>query len=384
MVTKDIFLASSSELEGDRREFEIFVNRKNKDWVTFLDVFLSLVVWEDFLDAMSATRLQDEYNKAIEKCDIFVVLFWTKVGKYTEEEFDRAYARFKAHGKPLIFTFFKDEAIDLQSHAKSDLTSLWAFQNKLKDAGHFYTRYKSSEDLKLRFNSQLDKLAATGFIRGDTSSSGLDSPLTKLTRDVAAASSAMFGFTELLTNLSGLGAATYSDESARKERDSLINLTAKAKSLPQQQGAFVRDLDEYLANEHPSPHDWSRIVATVAETIKAVKSFIDTIEMERSDFVLEAAYDQLLETAHLRSGLLRVVSRLPPPVSEEEKEVVRELNSRYKILLRSFEEAVQALNNYLKPRAAAHNQEQERERLARIDAIIAEALAKQKASKGPT
>ena len=107
MQTKKIFLASSSELKEDRREFEIFINRKNKDWHD-KGVFLHLEVWEDFLDAMSQTRLQDEYNMAIRECDIFVMLFWTKVGKYTEEEFETASGHFKATNRPFIFTYFKN------------------------------------------------------------------------------------------------------------------------------------------------------------------------------------------------------------------------------------------------------------------------------------
>src|SRR5271167_3850288 len=83
MLTTNIFLASSAELKKDRDEFQIFINDKNKDWVD-KGVFLRLEIWEDFLDAMSQTRLQDEYNKAIRKSDIFVMLFGTKVGKYTE------------------------------------------------------------------------------------------------------------------------------------------------------------------------------------------------------------------------------------------------------------------------------------------------------------
>ena len=73
MQKKKIFLASSSELKDDRQQFEIFINRKNKEWVD-RGVFLELVIWEDFLDAMSQTRLQDEYNKAIKQmrsvCDV--------------------------------------------------------------------------------------------------------------------------------------------------------------------------------------------------------------------------------------------------------------------------------------------------------------------------
>jgi len=163
MMRTKIFLASSSELEEDRKEFEILLNRKNKDWVD-RGAFLELVVWEDFLDAFSRTRLQDEYNKAIRGCDVFVMLFCTKVGKYTEEEFETAFGQFKATNKPLIYTYFKDAEITTASANKDDLTTLWAFKEKLNALGHFYTGYKNVDALKFHFNQQLDKLAEKGFI----------------------------------------------------------------------------------------------------------------------------------------------------------------------------------------------------------------------------
>src|SRR6516162_2959318 len=107
MITIKVFLASSSELKDDRTAFEIFVGRKNKEWVT-RGVFLELVLWEDFLDVLSKTRLQDEYNAAIRTCDLVVMLFWTKVCPYTEEEFDAAVGQFRANEKPFILVYFKD------------------------------------------------------------------------------------------------------------------------------------------------------------------------------------------------------------------------------------------------------------------------------------
>ena len=74
-----LFLASSSELKEDRKEFEIFINRKNKE-LRKKNIFIRLEIWEDFLDAMSQTSLQDEYNKVIKECDIFVMLFFYKGG----------------------------------------------------------------------------------------------------------------------------------------------------------------------------------------------------------------------------------------------------------------------------------------------------------------
>jgi hypothetical protein len=168
MITKKLFLASSAELKEDRREFEIAIGRKNKDWVD-KGVFLNLVSWEDFLDAVSQTRLQDEYNKAIRECDLFVMLFWTKVGRYTAEEFETAFGQFKSTNKPFIFTYFKKDAdISLASASasasKKDLMGLRAFQEKLSALGHFYTFYKNVDELKFKFYQQLDKLASDGFI----------------------------------------------------------------------------------------------------------------------------------------------------------------------------------------------------------------------------
>jgi hypothetical protein len=163
VIKKKLFLASSSELKDDREHFEIFINRKNKIWID-KGVYLDLIVWEDFLDAVSQTRLQDEYNKAILECDIFLMLFATKVGKYTDEEFETAFAQFKATTKPFIFTYFKDTQISIGSAKQGDLMSLWAFQKKLQELGHFYTTYKNIDELKLKCDQQLDKLAGTGFI----------------------------------------------------------------------------------------------------------------------------------------------------------------------------------------------------------------------------
>jgi hypothetical protein len=180
MITKRLFLASSSELREDRKEFEIFIGRKNKDWLA-RGVYLELVIWEDFLDALSHTRLQDEYNKAIRECDVFVMLFWTKVGQYTEEEFETAFGQFQATNKPFIFTYFKDPQFSTGSANKEDLTSLWAFQEKLSALGHFYTTYKTVDELKYKFNQQLDKLAASGFVEFDPSQAEVPAPTHEAT-----------------------------------------------------------------------------------------------------------------------------------------------------------------------------------------------------------
>ncbi|MEM1254390.1 MAG: hypothetical protein AAGI69_18310 [Cyanobacteria bacterium P01_H01_bin.21] len=155
-----LFLASSSELKEDREQFEIFIYRKCKAWFD-RGIFLHLDIWEDFLDAMSAGGLQSEYNRAIQNCDIFVLLAFNKVGKYTAEEFEKAFGQFSETQKPFIFTYFKPS----ETRDRAELQSLWTFEDKLKKLKHYKTKYKNIAELKEHFSNQLDKLAASGFLK---------------------------------------------------------------------------------------------------------------------------------------------------------------------------------------------------------------------------
>ena len=155
MKTIRIFIASSSELKEDRDQFRMFISTEN-DRLHKNDIYLELVQWEYFLDAISDTRLQDEYNNAICECDIVLCLFFTKVGKFSAEEFDTAYQVFKDKGKPRIWTYFKDAQISTRSITK-EINTLLLFQEKIRDLGHFYTEYTNIDNLINKYRTQLDK-----------------------------------------------------------------------------------------------------------------------------------------------------------------------------------------------------------------------------------
>ncbi|MFM9100643.1 MAG: hypothetical protein ACKOPS_04615, partial [Cyanobium sp.] len=125
-------------------------------------VYLKVIRWENFLDAMSEDRLQKEYNMAVRDCDIFLSLFKTKTGTFTEEEFNVAYQKFKESGRPLIYTYFLQPVVIADESMSKALTSLWDFKAKLKNLGHYPTECTSIEDLKLQFRTQLDLLISEG------------------------------------------------------------------------------------------------------------------------------------------------------------------------------------------------------------------------------
>jgi hypothetical protein len=133
--------------------------------------------WEYFLDAISDTRLQNEYNKAIRECDIALCLFFTQVGKYTAEEFDTAYQVFKDTGKPKIWTYFKDAPVSAGSITDEILTLL-SFKKKISELGHFNTVYTNIDSLKYQFRNQLDKVLSQFIGNNEAEDAGQINTLT--------------------------------------------------------------------------------------------------------------------------------------------------------------------------------------------------------------
>jgi hypothetical protein len=156
MQVKKIFLASSEELKDDRRAFELMIGRLNQQWRR-RDFVFDLVVWENFIDAMSKEGLQKEYNKAVQECDIFVMMFFTKVGRYTLEEFETAFADMTAGTGPRIYTYFRNDFI-LTGDIDDSIKSLLEFKAKLRALNHYVTQYRNTEDLQWQFSRQLEML----------------------------------------------------------------------------------------------------------------------------------------------------------------------------------------------------------------------------------
>ncbi|HYV95629.1 MAG TPA: COR domain-containing protein [Chitinophagales bacterium] len=155
--TIKIFLASSTELVEDRKALREFISVEN-DRIHKEGIYLEIIQWEYFTDAMSIENLQSEYNKAIRECDIFLSLFFTKVGKYTAQEFETAFGQFKNLGKPFVFTYFKDAPINLNQIKEADMNSKFKFEETLAKLGHFKTVYKDINDLENQFKKQLERL----------------------------------------------------------------------------------------------------------------------------------------------------------------------------------------------------------------------------------
>lgn len=141
-----IFLASSIvEFANERMAIENFIRNISDKFEENYDVKIQPLLCENFDDAYSKIRKQEEYNEKIRNSDLCFFIFFTKAGEYTREEFEVARKKFEETGKPKIYTYFKvikDETAE---------QSLYDFMNELdKTFGHYYGMFDHIDTVKLR------------------------------------------------------------------------------------------------------------------------------------------------------------------------------------------------------------------------------------------
>ncbi|WP_337045408.1 tetratricopeptide repeat protein [Emticicia sp. 17c] len=162
MATYRIFLASSFELAHERSLVTgIVADFKAKHPELFTD--FEVIKWENFASSYEDSRKQQAYNKAIQTCDVFLMLYWTKVGRYTQEEFDLAVATQKKQKKPFLFLLkklVKDTPIE-------DSVNIFE-ANVPNDNGKFSGTFSTEKELKGAIEDELGKLFNDGFLtRGE-------------------------------------------------------------------------------------------------------------------------------------------------------------------------------------------------------------------------
>ncbi|MEZ4921182.1 MAG: tetratricopeptide repeat protein [Saprospiraceae bacterium] len=158
MKTTRLFIASSNELEADRKAFREYLSVLNEH-LNKKGIHLELKQWEYLPDQLSDQSKQDEYNAVLQECELMVCLFHTKAGKYTQEEFFMALNSFKERGKPRIFVYKKNCA-----DGEQEEQSLADFIDKLNRERQFPRAYNDFEHLKNLFRDQLDLLEGNGFL----------------------------------------------------------------------------------------------------------------------------------------------------------------------------------------------------------------------------
>jgi hypothetical protein len=173
--------------------------------------------------------------------------------------------------------------------------------------------------------------------------------LKEVVEAIESAGKALTSLTEGVSSLVRAGASGYSYVSAERERNRLVDISARASQLRADQNVVViRTIDEYLAKKSPTSEDWSAVQQGITQTLSSVTALLKDVKAERSDFVLEGAYQDLLRTLGSRQGLLEKLRLLGPPSTPEERNALRDVSKQYKTLIAKLGEATNELNKYLK------------------------------------
>lgn len=137
---------------------------------------------------------------------------------------------------------------------------------------------------------------------------------------------------------------------AKKTKYELIKLSATSTQFAATQNASViQSIDEYL--RHPNARDWPFVQQKLSNVLFRGSELLKEWNEERSDFIAEPAYAELLETLNARVSILRKLNSMDAPTTKEELEALHVVNHRYKILVHQFKSAVQELNIYIKSNA---------------------------------
>ncbi len=159
----NVFIASPSDLSNERQKLRNIVERINKVFGKRRDIQIELFGWEDTLPSFK--RPQEQINKDVEICDLFIGVLWkrwgTDSGKFSsgfEEEFNLARDR-KIVGEPLdVWLLFKSVDNDLLQDPGEQLKKVLEFKkNQIDSKELLFKEFKSTEE----FNSTIhDDLTA--------------------------------------------------------------------------------------------------------------------------------------------------------------------------------------------------------------------------------
>ena len=139
-----IFLASPSDVSDERTRFAEAIGEWNRAWSRELGLRLELVRWEDDAYPAIGQDAQDVINQQIPSdYDLFVGLMWSRfgtptgrAGSGTEEEFDRAFERYRQAPASLdILFYFKDAPIAPSKLDPSQLSRVRDFKRSLASSG---------------------------------------------------------------------------------------------------------------------------------------------------------------------------------------------------------------------------------------------------------
>jgi hypothetical protein len=156
-----VFVASPSDVDEERHILETVIEELNTTWSDTLGVRLKLLSWRTHAVPGVGRDAQDVINRSIpEDYDIFIGIMWSRfgtpttiAGSGTEEEFDRAFARYRsARDSVRLMFYFKDDPVAPSHIDPEQLGKVAAFKRRLAAEGVLFWPFTGSFDTYVRLH----------------------------------------------------------------------------------------------------------------------------------------------------------------------------------------------------------------------------------------
>lgn len=150
-----VFVASPGDLAPERDALEEVIKELNDTWSETLRIGLALVKWETHAFPGFGADGQDVVNKEIgDDYDIFIGMLWTRFGtptaraeSGTEEEFQRAYSRYRADPTSVkLMFYFKEEPISPRDIDIAQFAKVKEFQERVRELGGLDWSFEDLDD----------------------------------------------------------------------------------------------------------------------------------------------------------------------------------------------------------------------------------------------
>lgn len=157
------FIASPNDTEKERQACDEIFADINNSLGKILNCRIESIKWENNVRPGFGEHPQEVINNQVgNNYDLFIGIMWKKfgsptsnAGSGTEEEFDRAYKRFKNNDNIEIMMYFNHESADLDKIDPVELTKIKEFKEKVKSLGGLYSLYNGIEDFKVKLRNSL-------------------------------------------------------------------------------------------------------------------------------------------------------------------------------------------------------------------------------------
>ena len=185
-----VFVASPGDVPKERDAVKDIIDDINETGV-LPGIVLQLTRWETHAWPGFGEDAQAVINQQIGGYDIFVGIMWNRLGTPTKrstsgtvEEFERAYALWKAHQRPSLLFYFNRQPFDFDTSEQVKQKLLVVeFRETLRKLGGLYWEYTTIEsftkDLRRHLIQEVKKSQADGAPLGDQKAQGRIQALSK-------------------------------------------------------------------------------------------------------------------------------------------------------------------------------------------------------------